>query len=363
MSVNILEASTGLAKRTLNVTSTTTWTCPAGVRLIEVFAVGGGGAGGGATSIATNTDRWAAAGGGGGGEVVSEIIQVTPGTTYTITVGAGATYVSSTAGAAGSNSTITVQGNATELITAYGGGGGASVATSTGASAPPAGVGGPTGGAGGIVDNSNTALFVIGGHGGGANGPAVNTIKGVLIVGTPSDTTSSRIVPGAFGAVGNPIAIDSTLSPVTLPAPSRGIYGASSGSQPFGSSAILVTPTFLPAATPISANYFTNKFPFHVDQSRPGAGYGPFGWGGWGGVAARDGIGYGSFVNLTSGSSAFPAFSGSGGDRAASAPAANTGGGGCGISIDLDTATPVRTAAGTSGASGFVKISWLERAY
>ncbi len=56
---------------------TTTWTCPAGVTSLRVLVVGGGGGGG------------RAGGGGGGGMIDHPAYAVTPGLTYTVTVGNG----------------------------------------------------------------------------------------------------------------------------------------------------------------------------------------------------------------------------------------------------------------------------------
>lgn len=95
-------------------TSGGTWTAPPGVYTVEVLAVGGGGAGG-SNGSANNI---AGGGGGGGGVVYSNTVNVTPGTTYSITVGAGG-VASRTAGPSnGGNSTFG------SIITAYGGGGG-----------------------------------------------------------------------------------------------------------------------------------------------------------------------------------------------------------------------------------------------
>ena len=89
---------------------------PAGVTNITVEAWGGGGAGGGVTG-----DRSASGGGAGGAYVKSIGLLVTPGNTYTVTVGTGAigTY---TAGASGGDSWF----NNTSIIFAKGGLGGAS---------------------------------------------------------------------------------------------------------------------------------------------------------------------------------------------------------------------------------------------
>lgn len=63
-------------------TSTSSWTVPAGVASAQVILVGAGGGGGGGS-------RDTAGGGGGGGAVVVKNLTVTPGTTYTVTIGAG----------------------------------------------------------------------------------------------------------------------------------------------------------------------------------------------------------------------------------------------------------------------------------
>jgi hypothetical protein len=63
-------------------TASGTWTAPAGVTYAQVVLVGaGGGGGGGSQNVA--------GGGGAGGQVIVKNIQVTPGTTYNVTVGAG----------------------------------------------------------------------------------------------------------------------------------------------------------------------------------------------------------------------------------------------------------------------------------
>jgi hypothetical protein len=87
--------------------SNTTWTCPTDVREIDVLVIAGGGAGGSAYG----------GGGGAGGLVYRSGFTVTPGTPYTVTVGAGGTSVTGTIGANGQNSVF-------GSLTATGGGGG-----------------------------------------------------------------------------------------------------------------------------------------------------------------------------------------------------------------------------------------------
>lgn len=63
-----------------------TWTCPAGVTSILIYAYGGGGAGGDGNS----PNYWGVgASGGGGAQPGWASLAVTPGTTYTVNIGAG----------------------------------------------------------------------------------------------------------------------------------------------------------------------------------------------------------------------------------------------------------------------------------
>lgn len=111
--------------RTIDFTSSSTWTVPAGVYSAEFLVVGAGGGGGSRGNIAT-TARTGAQGGGGGGAVKKLTLPTTPGSIYTITIGAkglGASTATSP-GAAGGTSEIVLSG--TSLIVCYGGQGSAS---------------------------------------------------------------------------------------------------------------------------------------------------------------------------------------------------------------------------------------------
>ena len=89
----------------------TTWTAPAGVSTVTYLVVAGGGAGGRA-----ETSNYAGGGGGAGG-LRTGTHSVTGGTSYTVTVGAGASYSDTPADRDGDNSVF-------DTITAAGGGGG-----------------------------------------------------------------------------------------------------------------------------------------------------------------------------------------------------------------------------------------------
>jgi hypothetical protein len=68
-------------------TANGSWVCPAGVNAVLVYGAGGGGAGGGGIANATQ----GGAGGGGGSWEGVQLVPVTPGTSYSITIGAGGT--------------------------------------------------------------------------------------------------------------------------------------------------------------------------------------------------------------------------------------------------------------------------------
>lgn len=68
-------------------TSTTSWTAPDDVQAVDVILVGGGGGGFGHSN--NTSDDYERMSGGGGGGVVRQSLSVTPGSTYTIEVGAG----------------------------------------------------------------------------------------------------------------------------------------------------------------------------------------------------------------------------------------------------------------------------------
>ena len=190
----------------------TTWTCPTGVTTATVECWGGGGSGGagingGGTTASSN------AGGGGGGAYVIKAVSVTPGTVYTVVVGAGgaagtssnpggdSSFATSLAVAKGGSAGGSVNGqssggaggagglaSASTGDTKYsggngatatsgsgpGGGGGSSAGTGangnngSGGTAGTAPTGGAAGGAGATSSNSGAAASIPGGGGGGA---------------------------------------------------------------------------------------------------------------------------------------------------------------------------------------------------
>ena len=83
MAVSSLVAASGGGKFNYQeFNSSTTWTAPAGCTSVNIFLVAGGGGGGGDGNVSQ-----AGGGGGGGGTVLKRPLAVTPGTSYTVTIG------------------------------------------------------------------------------------------------------------------------------------------------------------------------------------------------------------------------------------------------------------------------------------
>ena len=160
------------------------WTCPQGINQITIYLVGGGGSGGnGGYSDYDNYETtffFSGGGGGGGGSgyLYTNTISVTPGTTYSLTVGAGG---SGSAGGQSKFSTYTANGGGRgnnggngdpyEWHGGYGGGGGAGrVAGGTGGNGQSTGypgtvIGGSRGSAG-TGYTFNSVVYGAGGQGG-----------------------------------------------------------------------------------------------------------------------------------------------------------------------------------------------------
>lgn len=185
---------------TATFTSSGTWTAPAGVTSISVDAWGGGGGGGG-----QNLTSDGGGGGGGGAYSRAASVAVTPGNTYTVTVGAGGVAVVGGTGGSGGDSFF----NNTSTVLAKGGAGGP---PSTGA--PPAGgLGGAaalgvgttkfSGGNGGRGRDNGTGR---GGPGGSSAGTAANGTAGP----DPWSTLTAGAAPagGGIGGNGGDVGVD-----------------------------------------------------------------------------------------------------------------------------------------------------------
>lgn len=149
--------------------SSGTFTAPSGVNIVFITEIGGGG-GGGSNNSANN----GGGGGGGGGSFTNIPYAVTPGNTYTVTVGAGGLGTSNNDGASGSASlfdALSVSGGLGGKDSTNGRAGGSSVNVSSGISqsifGSNAGANGTSAGGNGGTGGGST--FGMGGTAGVAN--------------------------------------------------------------------------------------------------------------------------------------------------------------------------------------------------
>lgn len=140
-----------------------TFTVPAGVYNIQVFAVGGGGGGGGNERRASTRD---ASGGGGGGYTKTQSISVTPGQHLNVIIGAGG------AGGKQINGECGLNGGTSQIGNVSAGGGAGGINRYVYPNESPHGGAGGSGGGGGSQQTSAQNKPNKGGNGGnnGANG-------------------------------------------------------------------------------------------------------------------------------------------------------------------------------------------------
>lgn len=191
---------------TKTFTSSGTWTCPEGVSMVYVTAVGGGGGGGGGagaspTTSYSNSSReyitsGGGGGGGGGGQFIHSVVGVTAGTSYSVTIGA--------AGSAGTAGISTNGYSAT--VPTNGGAGGNGGTTKFGNLVAASGGGG--GGGGSIGIRSNNSILYYGNPGAGGAGTGI----GEFITGMISWINGVNGISGTVGGVasnyggGNPVS-------------------------------------------------------------------------------------------------------------------------------------------------------------
>lgn len=222
------------AQLTDEFTSSGSWVAPAGVSSAEILCVGAGGGGGG-TDASVNTNN-SSGGGGGGGAVKKITVAVTPGTTYTVTIGAKGTGGTATAGTNGGYSEVT--NGATVLIRSWGGGGGAGINATD--NVVRATIVGTRATGGGDAQGGANAITCAGGGNGafaifGTSSTTVygSTSWGILGFGkTINTTTQSRIVSngnegidGYGGGGGGAVIANAAIVDEVR----RGAYGAGDG--------------------------------------------------------------------------------------------------------------------------------------
>jgi len=282
-------------------TTNGTFTCPRGVTAAFLFGCGGGGGGGGGGSGTTGSDLFPiGAGGGGGAQWCSmPVTNLTPGSGYTVTIGAGGS-----GGTAGTTPTdgnpggSTIFGSGGSAIYFRGGGGGKSYTT-------------------GLIASLASALIV---HGGSSapHGTAITRVGA-------SDYTNNVYYPslaagdGGFGGGG--ISNTTQTSCDGMP----GAYGNYSGGT-------------------AGANGTDGGTGKKGGGGGGGGGGGPFGNGGNGG-AGGNGNNAGAGAAGTAGGS----------------PSANTGaGGGGGGGGGMGVGSGGSGGTGGTGGSGLLIVAWVK---
>jgi len=207
-----------------------TWTVPTGVTEISAFVVGAGGGGGGNDGTSGPTSS---AGGGGGSSW--GYWTVTPGTSYTLRIGAGGASGNGNTGADGGDGGDTyIKSGSTVLLQGGGGGGGVSNTSSSnsgGAGGTTTGTqrgGGGVGGQGG--DGGNDTAGSGGGGAGGYGG--VSSAKG----GNGADSTNGSGQQNGIGGSGaGGDDINGTFPQATSSGGAVGIFGQGNSGSTSGS--------------------------------------------------------------------------------------------------------------------------------
>jgi hypothetical protein len=181
--------SGGVNQFTQRFTSSGTFTAPSTCNSVEITLVGGGGGAGGILTPASSNEC-RGGGGGGGGQVLKRVFPVTPGTSYTVTIGAGGAGGSgAAAGGTGGDSSFG------SLATALGGGGGWGVNQNNAVIPVPRATSG---------GQSSFANITFAGAGGGAGGSSQffttsNTQAFLVTTGSPTSTNNPNAFAGGMG--------------------------------------------------------------------------------------------------------------------------------------------------------------------
>lgn len=300
--------------------STSTWTAPAGITSIQLLMVGGGGAGGSGGQ----------GGGGGGGAVYYNAnVAVTPGTSYTITVGAGGAP-SLVAQANGSPTTFSFTSNSTVIYTVLGGGGGGGELAGGAADSVPRNGGSGGGGSHSFFANGVSCFNT------GANATAANSIQFSTYgygLGTPGGQGRGQ-QNGTYGGI--------TCSDFILIGGGGGGATTPGSNWTYGGNASSVTSLIGGAGGDGYGSSITGTLAY-------------YGGGGGGGLRVENAsLGFANYISgpggLGGGQGGIPRTNG----NVAGGGAVNTGGGGAGVFAGPSAAT----YTGGAGGSGVVYIAY-----
>lgn len=183
-----------------------TVTVPQGMNAMYVVIVAGGGGGGMSDDYSNFVDG--GGGGGAGGVAISPKIYVTPGSSISMSIGAGGSGGYRGQGGNGGSTSITINGS---TYTVYGGGGGGGSIGGTGQHLQPGLSGGSGGGANGtnvVIDGAIPGRFTVQGYtfvaGGGSN---PGYAPGWTVLGNAGGTSMDNGLNGGgggAGGIGNP---------------------------------------------------------------------------------------------------------------------------------------------------------------
>ena len=191
-------APSAWATTSLTNTSTTTWTCPAGVTSVTVECWGGGGAGGSAQR--TSGSGQCAGGGGAGGAYAKKVVSVSNPNTYTVTVGAGGVILSSAAdgtSVAGGDSWFSTS----STVFAKGGAGGVTK-VGVGGAAGAGGVGSTTSCIGDVLNAGGNGSTPTSGSAGGGGGGSGGSGSAGTSLGNNVPTGAAAVTGGGPGGNG-----------------------------------------------------------------------------------------------------------------------------------------------------------------
>ena len=236
---------------------TYTWQCPPDVTSVNFYGLGGGGAGGSQAAVSGKS------GGGGGGGYANGTITVTPGTLYTLVVGAGGISTGSIAGTGGAGGSTTF--GATLAVAGGGGGGVNGIAGALNGAGGAAGTLSGTGitgynGGAGAVGNATA------GQGGGGGGGASNLgAGGTATTGAGGAGSAGYILPsGGNGGTGATTGAGASLTAGSPYGGGGGGSTRSSGASTGGSA----------GAAGYAYIQFTTQFPTLLQQKSTGSGSG-----------------------------------------------------------------------------------------